>query len=109
MGVVYLAKNRWMGRNEVLKVVNPQTLDQSAGKERFVREIQSAAMLNHPNVVTAYSVVAIGELLIFAMEYVDGQDLAKRVRESGALPVQQACYYIQQAALGLQHAFEKKW
>jgi hypothetical protein len=41
------------------------------------------------------------------MEYVDGIDLARLVRESGPLPVEQACAYIRQAALGLQHAHER--
>jgi serine/threonine protein kinase len=108
MGVVYLARNRLMGRHEVLKVVNKQVLDRSGGQERFLREIQSAAMLSHPNVVTAYSVLPIGQLLVFAMEYIDGEDLARLVKSRGPLPVQHACYYVQQAALGLQHAFEKK-
>ncbi|HMC89602.1 MAG TPA: protein kinase, partial [Gemmataceae bacterium] len=108
MGVVYLARNRLMGRHEVLKVVNKQVLDRSGGQARFLREIQSAAMLSHPNVVTAYSVLPIGQLLVFAMEYIDGEDLARLVKNRGPLPVQHACYFVQQAALGLQHAFEKK-
>jgi WD40 repeat protein/tRNA A-37 threonylcarbamoyl transferase component Bud32 len=108
MGVVYLARNRLMARLEVLKVVNKEMLDRSGGKERFLREIQSAAMLNHPNVVAAYSALPVGDLLVFAMEYIEGQDLAKLVKERGPLPVLNACYYVQQAALGLQHAFEKK-
>src|SRR5439155_734067 len=44
----------------------------------------------------------------FTMEYVEGDDLDKVVaRAGGSLPVMNACYYIHQAALGLQHAFEK--
>ncbi|HLN33422.1 MAG TPA: protein kinase [Gemmataceae bacterium] len=108
MGVVYLAKNRLMGRQEVLKVVNQKVLQQSASNDRFLREIQSAAMLSHPNVVTAYSVLPIGDLLVFAMEFIDGEDLAKLVKARGPMPVANACYYVQQAAMGLQHAFEKK-
>jgi serine/threonine protein kinase/formylglycine-generating enzyme required for sulfatase activity len=108
MGVVYLARNRLMARLEVLKVVNKDMLERSGGKERFLREIQSAAMLNHPNVVAAYSALPVGELLVFAMEYIDGEDLAKLVKERGPLPVLHACYYAQQVAMGLQHAFEKK-
>jgi serine/threonine protein kinase len=108
MGVVYLARNRLMARLEVLKVVNKEMLERSGGKERFLREIQSAAMLNHPNVVAAYSALPVGELLVFAMEYIEGEDLGKVVKERGALPVLNACYYVQQAAMGLQHAFEKK-
>src|SRR5436309_1275572 len=43
----------------------------------------------------------------FTMEYVEGQDLARMVRGGGPLPVAQACDYIRQAALGLQHAHER--
>lgn len=107
MGVVYLARNRLLARQEVLKVVNKGLLERSGGKERFLREIQSAAMLSHTNVVRAYSALQLGDMLVFAMEYVDGDDLAKVVKANGPLPVANACFYAHQAALGLQHAFEK--
>jgi serine/threonine protein kinase len=108
MGVVYLARNRQMDRLEVLKVMGRELLEQPGAKERFEREIRSAARLSHPHVVTAYSVLPLENLLVFAMEYVEGEDLAKIVKTSGPLPVVNACYYAQQVALGLQHAFEKK-
>src|SRR5205085_12473387 len=54
-----------------------------------------------------YSALQAGELLVLAMEYVQGEDLAHFVRAHGRLPVANACYYVQQVALGLQHAFEK--
>jgi serine/threonine protein kinase len=107
MGVVYLAKNKLMDRLEVLKVVNKALLDRPGAVERFLREIRSAAKLSHANVVAAYSALQSGELLAFAMEHVEGEDLAKLVQTQGPLPVAHACYYVQQAALGLQHAFEK--
>jgi hypothetical protein len=107
MGVVYLAKNKLMDRLEVLKVVNRALLDRPGAVERFLREIRSAARLNHANVVAAYSAVQSGELLALAMEYVEGEDLARLVQTQGPLPVSRACDYVQQAALGLQHAFEK--
>jgi serine/threonine protein kinase len=75
--------------------------------ERFLREIRSAAQLSHPNVVTAYAALQVGGLLVFAMEYVDGEPLSAVVRRRGPLPVANACYYAYQAALGLRHAFEK--
>jgi serine/threonine protein kinase len=108
MGVVYLARNKLLDRLEVLKVVHKALLDRGGAVERFLREIRSAAKLNHANVVAAYSAVQSGELLAFGMEYVEGEDLAKVVQTQGPLPVAQACSYVQQAALGLQHAFEKK-
>ncbi len=108
MGVVYLAKNVLMDRREVLKVVNKALLDRPGVMERFLREIRAAAMLNHTNVVKAYSAVQVGESVIFAMEYVDGEDLAKLVQRQGPLPIPHACHYVSQAALGLQHAHEHK-
>jgi len=108
MGVVYLAKNKLMDRLEVLKVINKALLDRPGAVERFLREIRAAAKLNHVNVVAAYSALQLGELLVFAMEYVEGQDLDAVVKANGPLPVPHACFYVQQAAQGLQHAFEKK-
>jgi serine/threonine protein kinase len=107
MGVVYLAHNRLLDRREVLKVVNQDVLERAGGKERFLREIQAAARLSHANVVTAYAALPVGGMLAFAMEYVEGLDLAKVVKAQGPLPVANACYYVHQAALGLQHAHEK--
>ena len=107
MGVVYLARNVLMDRREVLKVVNKALLDKPGVMERFLREIRSAAMLRHNNVVQAYSAVRAGELLLFAMEYVDGEDLDKVVERQGPLPIPYACHYVSQAAMGLQHAHEQ--
>jgi Protein kinase domain len=107
MGVVSLATNRLMQRPEVLKVMSKALLHAPDAAERFLREIRSAAQLSHPNVVTAYSALQVGESLVFAMEYVDGEPLSAVVRRRGPLPVANACYYAYQAALGLQHAFEK--
>jgi WD40 repeat protein/serine/threonine protein kinase len=107
MGVVYLARNKLMDRLEVLKVVNKQLLGNPGAAERFLREIRSAAKLSHPNIVTAHSALPVGELLVFAMEYVEGENLAQVVQANGWLPVANACYYAHQVTLGLQHAFEK--
>ena len=106
MGVVYLAENTLMGRKEVLKVVSSHLINRSGVLDRFLGEIRNAARLHHPNVVTAYSVLRLGESLVLAMEYVEGLDLARLVKARGPLPVANACNYLHQAALGLQHAHE---
>jgi formylglycine-generating enzyme required for sulfatase activity/serine/threonine protein kinase len=106
MGVVYLAQNRLMGRTEVLKVVGSHLINRRGVGDRFLAEVRNAAKLNHPNIVTAYSALRIGESLVLAMEHVDGLDLAKMVEARGLLPVAHACNYAHQAALGLQHAHE---
>jgi hypothetical protein len=107
MGVVYLARNKIMDRLEVLKVVGKQLLDHPGAAERFLREIRAAANLSHPHIVTAYSAFQAGDLLVFAMEYVEGQNLSDHVRQRGGLPVVNACYYAQQVAQGLQQASDR--
>jgi serine/threonine protein kinase len=106
MCVVYLAENTLMGRKEVLKVVGGHLINRSGVRERFLGEIRNAAKLHHPNVVTAYSVLRAGESLVLAMEYVEGLELARLVKARGPLPIANACNYLYQAALGLQHAHE---
>src|ERR1700722_14237889 len=107
MGVVYLVRNKLMGRLEVLKVVGGHLVERPGVRDRFLREVQSAAKLQHKNIVAAYSAMRLGESIVLAMEYVDGEDLAKMVKSRGPLPVVHACYFIHQAALGLQHAHER--
>jgi len=107
MGVVYLVHNKLMGRNEVLKVVRGHLINRPAVLDRFLREIRSAARLHHTNIVTAYSAFRAGESIVFAMEYVEGYDLAQLVKGQGLLPVAHACNFVYQAALGLQYAHEK--
>ena len=106
MGVVYLAQNTLMGRLEVLKVVSEHLVKRRGVPERFLGEIRNAAKLHHPNIVTAYTALRLGESLMLAMEYVEGLDLTRLVKARGPLPVANACNYIAQAALGLQHAHE---
>lgn len=107
MGVVYLAQHRLMKRWEVLKVVGKEQLASRGAADRFLQEVQSAARLNHPNVVKAYSATWLGEMIAFSMEYVPGEDLAKVVKARGPLSVQHASFYCAQVAMGLQHAHDK--
>src|SRR5262249_20787455 len=76
--------------------------------DRFLREIRAVAKLRHPNIVTAYSAVRLGESLVFAMEYVEGLDLSRMVKAKGPLPVAHAGNFVYQAALGLQHAHAER-
>ena len=109
MGTVYLAHNRLMGRHEVLKVVSSHLIKRRGVLDRFLREIRNAARLHHANIVTAYSASRLGESIIFAMEYVDGLDLAKLVKAKGPLPVAHACNYVHQAALGFSTPTSTAW
>jgi serine/threonine protein kinase len=106
MGVVYLSRNTLMDRYEVLKVMNKTLLGQPEAVDRFLQEIRSAAKLSHPNVAIAHSAYQTGELLVLAMEYVDGEDLAKVVREQGPLAISNACFCAHQVATALQRGHD---
>ena len=107
MGVVYLAHNKLMGREEVLKVMSRQIMEKPGVLDRFLREIRAVAKLRHANIVTAFAATRVGESIVFSMEHVEGLDLSKMVKAKGQLPVAHACNFIYQAALGLQHAHEE--
>jgi serine/threonine protein kinase len=107
MGVVYLVRNRLMARHEAIKIIGRQLMDRPVVLDRFLREIRSVARLRHPNVVAAYSATRMSDSIVYAMEYVDGLDLARLVKSKGPLPVTHACYFTHQVALGLQHAHEQ--
>jgi WD40 repeat protein/serine/threonine protein kinase len=106
MGVVYLAHNRILGRDEVLKVMDQQFVEVPGLLDRFQREIRAVAKLRHPNIVSAYTAFRCGRHLVFAMEYAEGLDLRRMVKAKGPMPVGHACNFVRQAALGLQHAHE---
>ncbi len=106
MGVVYLAWNALMEREEVLKVVHRATGEYAQAADRFLQEIRAAAKLRHPHVVAAYDAKRIGDLLVLSMEYVPGEDLAELCRRTGPVAPPVAALYAYQAALGLQHAHE---
>ena len=107
MGDVYRAEHRLMNRSVALKLINSQLVKHPQAVERFRREVQAAAQLTHPNIVTAFDAEQAGEMHFLAMEFVEGTDLATVVKHRGALPVDEACDCIRQAAEGLQHAHEK--
>jgi tRNA A-37 threonylcarbamoyl transferase component Bud32 len=106
MGTVYKAEHLLMKRPVALKVINRELVAKAGTIERFSREVRAAARLTHPNIVTAFDAEQASDLHFLVMEYVDGVSLARRVAETGPLPVAEACDYVQQAALGLQHAHE---
>jgi hypothetical protein len=107
MGAVYRAEHRRMERLVALKVIRPALMQDPAVVQRFHQEARVAAQLVHPHIVHAYDADQAGELHFLVMEYVEGTTLAELVRDRGPLPVAEACEYVRQAALGLQHAHER--
>jgi eukaryotic-like serine/threonine-protein kinase len=107
MGVVYQAEHRVMERLVAVKVISRALVDRPDAVERFHREVRAAAKLDHPNIVKAYDAEQAGDVHLLAMEFVEGRSLADVLGKKGPLPIAHACHYARQAALGLQHAFER--
>jgi serine/threonine-protein kinase len=107
MGRVFKARQKVLNRVVALKVIRKECLDNPKVNRRFQREILAAGQLSHPHIVRAYDADQVNGTYYIAMEYIDGVDLAKLLKDGAPLPVEQACEYIRQAALGLQHAFER--
>ncbi len=106
MGAVYKAEHRLMERVVALKVMNRALVASETTVDRFRRKVKAAARLSHPNIVAAYDAEQAGAVHFLVMEYVEGTDLARWLAAHGPLPADEACDYIRQAALGLQHAHE---
>ncbi len=104
MGQVYKAHHRRMKRVVALKMLPWDTSKSPHAIARFQREAEAAARLNHPNIVTAYDADEARGVHFLVMEYVEGEDLAARIKRSGPLPVRTAVEYILQAAQGLAYA-----
>ncbi len=107
MGIVYKARLLSSNRLVALKVIRKERLSHPEVVLRFRREAQAAARLSHPNVVSVYESDQDGDTHYLAMEYVAGVTLQRLVEQSGPLPVVEACDFVRQTALGLQHASEQ--
>jgi WD40 repeat protein len=107
MGTVYLAEHRLMRRLVALKFIRAAHLPQPQVVARFRQEVQAAASLSSPHVVSAYDAEEAAGGLFLVMEYVEGTSLDRWLLQHGPLPVPEACDYVRQAALGLQAAFDK--
>lgn len=107
MGAVLKAESTTLRRPVALKVMATNLHDDGIARARFEREIEFSASLNHPNIVRAIDADQIGDRVFLVMEYFAGRDLKAVVKEQKQVSVEFACECIRQAALGLQHAFER--
>lgn len=106
MSSVYLAEHPVMERLVAVKVLPKKYIENRNYLDRFRREARAAASLDHPNIVRAFDIDQDGDTHYIVMEYVDGQDLQKMVKEFGPLDPFDAADFIAQAANGLQHAHD---
>jgi len=104
MGQVYRAEHRRMKRVVALKVLSPLVTKSKEAALRFQREVEAAARLNHPNIVTAYDADEDKGVHFLVMEYVEGRDLGTVVGEHGPVALPEAVSCLVQAARGLEYA-----
>lgn len=108
MGTVYKAMHQRMKRIVALKVIRSDLGDQLPEYlKRFEREVQTAARLSHPNIVTAYDAGEFAGEHYLICEYIDGESLTQMVRDSGPLDFPDALNCIIQVAQGLEYAHGK--
>lgn len=103
MGAVYEATHVTDGRIVAIKLLSVD-LDQFDARERFLREGQTAAAINHPNAVYIYGTEEIDGVPVIVMELVPGGTLEEKVRRDGPLPIHEAVQHILEIIDGLDAA-----
>ena len=105
MADVYLAEDQELGRRVALKLLNERHANDEQFVERFRREAQSAAGLNHPNIVSIFDRGRAEGTYYIAMEYLDGRTLKELLVRNGPTPVPIAIDYARQilGALAFAH------
>jgi tRNA A-37 threonylcarbamoyl transferase component Bud32 len=106
MAEVYLATDRFLGRQVAVKVILQRFSEDDRFVARFRREARAAASLSHPNVVSVHDVGVHEGSPFLVMEYVDGRTLGELVREGGPQPADRVCEIGEAVAraLGAAHA-----
>jgi tRNA A-37 threonylcarbamoyl transferase component Bud32 len=107
MGQVYKARDTVLDRPVALKVMAAQIADDPELKQRFEREAIAVAKMTHPNVVTVFDLGNLPDGSPYmAMEFLDGVDLQKAVRQPGGMTLERKVAVIVQVLRGLGHAHD---
>jgi serine/threonine protein kinase len=106
MGTVYLGQHKVLGNRVAIKVLPSSLAKHQWFLNRFYKEAQAIAALDHPNIVHAHDVDSDGRLHFLVMEFVDGANLQEIVGKHGPFSFLRAAHYMHQAAQGLQNLHE---
>lgn len=102
MGEVYKATHNLLGATRVIKVVHPHISSNEDARDRFLREARAATKVQHANVATVHDFAALPDGSHYMVwEFIDGENLAQRLRSRGTLPPRQAVRIAIQALRGL--------
>jgi serine/threonine protein kinase len=108
MGVTYKAFDTNLRSDVALKVINSQFLNSETARQRFLREARAAASLRHPNVATVFHLGNSEGGFYYAMEYVEGETVERRVQREGPLPPELALRITRQVSRALIVADRQK-
>jgi tetratricopeptide (TPR) repeat protein/tRNA A-37 threonylcarbamoyl transferase component Bud32 len=106
MSRVFLATETALGRQVVIKVLPPE-MAAGVNQDRFRREIQLAARLQHPHIVALLSAGAAGDILYYVMPYIEGESLRVRLARVGELPVADAVRILREVTDALAYAHDR--
>jgi tetratricopeptide (TPR) repeat protein len=106
MATVFLAQDLKHHRQVAIKVLHPE-LAAALGSDRFLREIEIAAAMQHPHVLPMYDSGETGGLLYYVMPFVEGESLSTRIAREGALPVDEAVRILREVTDALAYAHSR--
>ncbi len=106
MATVYLAEDLKHRRRVAIKVLRPE-LTATIGTERFLREIELAAKLQHPHIVPVYDSGSADGMLYYVMPFIEGESLRDLMQREGKAPLDRASEIIREAASGLGYAHDR--
>ncbi len=106
MSRVFVATDRSLGRKVVIKLLSPE-LTAEVNRGRFRREIQVAAQLQHPHIVTHLSAGEDGELVYYTMPFIHGESLKSALDKKGPLSVRDVVRVLYDVVDALAYAHEQ--
>ncbi len=107
MGVVYKAQDPVLNRNVAIKMISASLDKESDARKRFLREAQSAARLNHPNIVTVFDFGEEQGRIYMAMELLEGRDLKQLIANRTLTHLEERLRVMEQICDGLAFAHSK--
>ncbi|MGE0711385.1 MAG: protein kinase [Planctomycetota bacterium] len=107
MGMVYKGQHAHLGQIVAVKSLHPTLMSNQAAKDRFEREAQALARLNHPNIIGLMNFINDSNGCFIVMEFAEGEDLENKLQRMGLIPPPQCIPWFIEACRGLDYAHKQ--